>query len=187
VPGAERLRPAGPRLLPAARDRERVGFDGLGDDRARADIGARADHYRRDERRVRADESARADLGDFVARHRSGRVHERAETERFRRFALGALMARDKLNLDVFWLKDDALDDPDLLPPPDEVAAEVVKSLEAALASFRSVAAKLAGAWRKVRLRLAFRLAGRPSAVYMSCDRHDCAPLPWVGAGFLKR
>jgi hypothetical protein len=29
--------------------------------------------------------------------------------------------------------------------PPDEVAAEVVESLEAALASFRSVAAKLQG------------------------------------------
>jgi len=56
------------------------------------------------------------------------------------------LMARDKLNLDIFWLKDDALDDPDLLPPPDEVAAEVIESLEAALASFRSVAAKLQGA-----------------------------------------
>jgi hypothetical protein len=27
------------------------------------------------------------------------------------------LVARDKVNLDIFWLKDDALDDPDLLPP----------------------------------------------------------------------
>jgi hypothetical protein len=57
-----------------------------------------------------------------------------------------APLMRDKLNLDIFWLKDDALDDPDLLPPPDEVAAEVVESLEAALASFRSVASKLQGA-----------------------------------------
>jgi hypothetical protein len=44
-------------------------------------------------------------------------------------------MARDKRNLDIFCLKDDALDDPDLPPPPDEVAAEVVESLESALAS----------------------------------------------------
>jgi type I restriction enzyme M protein len=87
----------------------------------------------------------RADLDDFVACYRSGAVFERAETERFHKFPLDALMARDKLNLDIFWLKDDALDDPDLLPPPDEVAAEVVESLEAALASFRSVAAKLQG------------------------------------------
>lgn len=85
----------------------------------------------------------RADLDNFVACYRSGRFYEREETERFRRFPLDTLIARDKLNLDLFWLKDDALDDPDLLPPPDEVAAEVVESLEAALASFRSVAAKL--------------------------------------------
>jgi type I restriction enzyme M protein len=87
----------------------------------------------------------RAELDDFVACYRSGRAYERAESVRFRRFPLDVLMARDKLNLDVFWLKDDALDDPDLLPPPDEVAAEVVESLEAALSSFRSVAAKLQG------------------------------------------
>jgi type I restriction enzyme M protein len=88
----------------------------------------------------------RADLDDFVACYRSGEVYRRVETERFRKFPLEALMARDKLNLDIFWLKDDAFDDPDLLPPPDEVAAEVVESLESALASFRSVAAKLQGA-----------------------------------------
>jgi type I restriction enzyme M protein len=49
------------------------------------------------------------------------------------------------VNLDVFWLKDDTLDDPDLLPPPDEVAAEVVESLETALERFRGVAASLRG------------------------------------------
>ena len=60
-------------------------------------------------------------------------MFNRTETERFRKFALDALMARDKLNLDIFWLKDDALDDPNLLPPPDEVAAMVVESLETAI------------------------------------------------------
>jgi hypothetical protein len=35
----------------------------------------------------------------------------------------------DKTNLHVFWLKDDALEDPDLLPPPDEAAAEIVEGL----------------------------------------------------------
>lgn len=51
--------------------------------------------------------------------------------------------SRDKVNLDIFWLEDDALDDPDLLPPPDEVAAEIVESLETALASFRRVSRAL--------------------------------------------
>jgi len=52
-------------------------------------------------------------------------------------------MARDKINLDIFWLKDDTLDDPDLLPPPDEIAAETVENLEAALHHFRKVALSL--------------------------------------------
>ena len=85
----------------------------------------------------------RADLDDFVACYKSGRRHERAETDRFRRFAHAELIARDKVNLDIFWLKDDTLDDPDLLPTPDEIAAEIVENLEAALDRFRKVAPSL--------------------------------------------
>jgi hypothetical protein len=33
-------------------------------------------------------------------------------------------------------LKDDTLHDPHLLPPPDEIAAEIVENLEAALGAF---------------------------------------------------
>jgi type I restriction enzyme M protein len=85
----------------------------------------------------------RADLDDFVPCYRSGRRFEREETEKFKRFALENLLARDKVNLDIFWVKDHALDDPDLLPPPDEVAAEIVESLETALDRFRNVAKAL--------------------------------------------
>jgi type I restriction enzyme M protein len=53
------------------------------------------------------------------------------------------LTARDKLNLDIFWLKDDSLEDIDALPAPDLIAAEIVENLEAALEQFRSVAAEL--------------------------------------------
>jgi type I restriction enzyme M protein len=85
----------------------------------------------------------RADLDDFVTCYKSGWRHERRETERFRRFAHADLIARDKLNLDIFWLKDDTLDDPDLLPPPEEIAAEIVENLEAALDRLRKVALSL--------------------------------------------
>jgi type I restriction enzyme M protein len=85
----------------------------------------------------------RADLDDFVACYRSGNRAKREESQKFKRFPLATLLARDKVNLDIFWLKDETLDDPDLLPPPDEVAAEVVESLETALALFRSVAKAL--------------------------------------------
>jgi type I restriction enzyme M protein len=82
----------------------------------------------------------RADLDDFVACYAAGPRAKRRESERFRRFAYADLVARDKVNLDIFWLKDDALDDPDLLPPPEEVAAEIVENLETALERFRRVA-----------------------------------------------
>ena len=53
-------------------------------------------------------------------------------------------MARDKASLDIFWLKDDSLDHLDELPPPEVLAQEIIDHLEAALASFRDVAAGLA-------------------------------------------
>src|SRR5215469_9989550 len=90
-----------------------------------------------------ATDVVRRDLDDFVAWHKSGRRQERAETELFRRFSHAELVARDKVNLDIFWLKDDTLDDPDLLSPPDEIAAEIVENLEAALDRFRKVALTL--------------------------------------------
>ena len=52
-------------------------------------------------------------------------------------------MARDKASLDIFWLKDESLDNLDALPPPDVLQQEIIDHLEAALASFREVAAGL--------------------------------------------
>lgn len=85
----------------------------------------------------------RSDLDDFIASYASGNRQKRKENERFRRFDYEMLVKRDKTNLDIFWLKDDSLDDPDLLASPDEIAAEIVESLEAALDRFRKVAASL--------------------------------------------
>ena len=85
----------------------------------------------------------RADLEDFEKCYRSGERGKRKESERFKRFPVEELLKRDKLNLDIFWLKDDSLDDVDSLPPPDEIAAEIVENLQAALEAFQSVAEEL--------------------------------------------
>jgi type I restriction enzyme M protein len=45
--------------------------------------------------------------------------------------------------MDLFWLKDDSLEDIDSLPEPDAIAADIVENLEAALEQFRSVADEL--------------------------------------------
>ena len=83
------------------------------------------------------------DLRDFVACYRPRNRHERVETERFRFYRYADLVARDKASLDIFWLKDDSLDNLQDLPPPDVLQQEIIEHLEAALAAFRDVAAGL--------------------------------------------
>jgi len=50
---------------------------------------------------------------------------------------------RDKVSLDIFWLKDESLEDSANLPDPDVIAAEVAEDLQAALDQFSQIAADL--------------------------------------------
>jgi type I restriction enzyme M protein len=68
---------------------------------------------------------------------------KRKESERFESFTYDELAKRDKLNLDIFWLKDESLEDSANLPDPDIIAAEIVEDLQAALAQFAEIAADL--------------------------------------------
>ena len=65
--------------------------------------------------------------------------------ERFHRFSYDELMARDRVSLDIFWLRDESLADTDNLTPPAVIAAEIAEDLEAALAEFAEIAASLQG------------------------------------------
>jgi type I restriction enzyme M protein len=82
-------------------------------------------------------------LADFVACYRPEARHEREETDRFRRFTLDELLARDKSSLDVFWLRDESLEDTENLPSPEVLAAEIVEDLEAAPAEFAQISESL--------------------------------------------
>jgi type I restriction enzyme M protein len=86
----------------------------------------------------------RTDLDDFVACYAPDKPRsDRLEAERWKSFSYGELVARDKANLDITWLKDESLDDLDNLPSPDVIAREIVEDLTAALAEFEAVAAAL--------------------------------------------
>ena len=86
----------------------------------------------------------REHLQDFVDCFAPGKPRPaRVETERFRSFTYDELIARDKTNLDITWLRDDSLDDLDNLPEPAVIASEIVEDLTAALAEFEAVAAAL--------------------------------------------
>lgn len=62
---------------------------------------------------------------------------------RRRSFEFAELARRDKLNLDIFWLKDKSLEDSDDLPEPDVLAQEIADDLQTALEQFNAIAAEL--------------------------------------------
>jgi type I restriction enzyme M protein len=78
-------------------------------------------------------------LQDFIKCYNPENRHSRNETERFRSFTYDQLMQRDKASLDIFWLKDETLEDTDKLPPPQLIAAEITENLENALEQFGSI------------------------------------------------
>ncbi|MEU6597265.1 class I SAM-dependent DNA methyltransferase [Streptomyces flaveolus] len=86
----------------------------------------------------------RKHLDDFVACARPGHpIQEREETELFKSFTYNELITRDKVNLDITWLRDESLEDVDNLPAPEIIAREIVEDLTAALEEFAAVASFL--------------------------------------------
>lgn len=79
------------------------------------------------------------DLQEFIASFNPENRHKRKETERFKGFSYDELLQRDKASLDIFWLKDESLEDSANLPSPDLLAEEIADNLENALEMFRAV------------------------------------------------
>jgi type I restriction enzyme M protein len=84
-------------------------------------------------------EDIRQDAASTKVRNR----HAREESERFKSFTYDELTKRDKANLDIFWLKDDSLEDSANLPEPGVLALEITEDLEAALEQFAAIAEEL--------------------------------------------
>lgn len=89
---------------------------------------------------------ARGNLDEFVECFHADNRFERTpiwspsnELGRWRNFLYEELMARDKVNHDIFWLRDESLEDSANLPDPDVLAAEIVEDLRSALAQFESI------------------------------------------------
>jgi type I restriction enzyme M protein len=92
----------------------------------------------------------RADLDEFVACFNPANRHQRKPTwseqnpdGRWRAYTYDELIVRDKVNLDIFWLRDESLEDTASLPNPDVLAAEILEDLQAALEQFGEVAEDL--------------------------------------------
>ncbi len=91
-----------------------------------------------------------ANLDEFITCFNPANRHERTPTwndetpdGRWRAYTHDEIIARDKVNLDIFWLRDESLEDTENLPDPDILAVEIVEELEAALEQFRLIAEDL--------------------------------------------
>ncbi len=92
----------------------------------------------------------RSDLDEFVECYKPGKRHLRKPTWSeantdgcWRSFDYDDLVKRDKVSLDIFWLKDKSLEDSEDLPKPDVLADEISDDLETALEQFQAISAKL--------------------------------------------
>ena len=92
----------------------------------------------------------RKDLDEFVELYNPENRHDRKPTwseenpeGRWRAYTYEELIQRDKANLDIFWLRDEALEESANLPDPEVIAAEIVEDLRAALEEFEAIQAEL--------------------------------------------
>ena len=94
----------------------------------------------------------RSDLDEFVECYHPANRHKRKVTwsqatpdGRWRVFDYEELLKRDKVNLDIFWLRDKSLEESDDLPEPDVLAQEIADDMQTALEQFSAIAEKLKG------------------------------------------
>jgi type I restriction enzyme M protein len=92
----------------------------------------------------------RTNLDDFVTCYHADNRFERTatwspadESGRWRSYTYDELAARDKVNLDIFWLRDESLEDSANLPDPDVLAKEITEDLRSALEQFESLEEEL--------------------------------------------
>ncbi|MBU4321341.1 MAG: type I restriction-modification system subunit M [Nanoarchaeota archaeon] len=86
------------------------------------------------------------DLKEFTQCYNPQNRHNRKPTwseenpnGRWRSYSYDELMKRDKVNLDIFWLKDESLEDSESLPDPDLLARDIAENLETALEQFSTI------------------------------------------------
>jgi len=100
---------------------------------------------------LKTNQLKRSDIDEFVACYKPDNRHRRKSTwseespqGRWRAYSYEELMQRDKVSLDIFWLKDENLegetDEVDL----DSMMAEIVYDLRAALVQFEEIENDLA-------------------------------------------
>ncbi|MEQ8190065.1 MAG: class I SAM-dependent DNA methyltransferase [Candidatus Eremiobacterota bacterium] len=83
------------------------------------------------------------DLKDFITCYNKENLSDRKESDRFKVFSYEDIIKRDKVSLDIFWLKDESLEDNENLPDPDVIARDITENLQSALEQFNIIVDEL--------------------------------------------
>ena len=85
-------------------------------------------------------------LQEFIACYNPNNRFDRKPTwsednpdGRWRCFTYDEIMQRDKVNLDIFWIKDKSLEDSENLPDPDLLAMDIMENLDYARSQFEEI------------------------------------------------
>ena len=70
--------------------------------------------------------------------NRTATWSEKDPDGRWRAYSYDELVARDKLSLDIFWLRDESLEDSASLPDPHVLAGEIAEDLRSASSRSRA-------------------------------------------------
>lgn len=99
---------------------------------------------------LKTNQLKRSDIDEFVACYKPENRHRRKASwskenpqGRWRAYSYEELLQRDKVSLDIFWLKDDELEGESDAADLDDIMAEIVYDLRAALAQFEEIGTDL--------------------------------------------
>ena len=83
------------------------------------------------------------DMKDFIKCYNADNISERKGSKRFKAFDYDTLLKRDNTSLDIFWIKDESLEDLENLPEPKVIAEDITENLKSALDSMKQIMASL--------------------------------------------
>lgn len=78
----------------------------------------------------------------YLAKKRGGRKEawkKKNPRGRWRKYSYGEIVSRDKINLDIVWLKDDSLIDLKNLPEPNILLNDIIENIESSLDSLKEM------------------------------------------------
>ena len=88
---------------------------------------------------LKRDPMTKADLEDFIKCYNADNRHQRVETEKFKKFTYDEIVKRDNTNLDIFWLKDESVEDSANLPEPKVLIEDILENLEYVKSEFEEI------------------------------------------------